>query len=367
MQKVLWLLIVYLSAGCGLLNPVAMIEDLPDVTMLNTPEGVLQYILDHPDQVSLAALDPYEKENAIYHNAQVSRPLASTIKVLVAAEYARQIEQGLINPNELISTDSVLLYHIPLTDGGAHRRAAKYFKGRSGVVNKISLDHVAQSMIWFSDNAATDYLIHRLGRSAIENGPRSWGLLLSDAPAPLNGHFLTWTTIGKKSTANNAYSLSKRFAHKRFYRRWKKWTTSVVAGLGLGYYGQRIKSRFLPSGTAEEYTELLSKIYADSLISHAASQRVFNLLSRQKDEVQPIEGGKGGSVAGVLTRTSFYVEVSGSTSRARIVTLMFEGLPFPVWRKLSQGSFSRFIRKMQEDEIFYMHVKESIQRFNLNR
>src|SRR5690625_3211974 len=53
-------------------------------------------------------------------------PLASTVKIVVAIEYAFQVEEGKLNPNELIDLSELEIYYVPNLDGGAHPAWLEY-------------------------------------------------------------------------------------------------------------------------------------------------------------------------------------------------------------------------------------------------
>ena len=90
------------------------------------------------------------------------RPLASTFKLAVLAAYAREVAAGRLDPGERIPAADVALWHLQGTDDGAHERALAAMSVADG--DTLSLDQVVRAMVEFSDNAATDYLLDRLGR-----------------------------------------------------------------------------------------------------------------------------------------------------------------------------------------------------------
>jgi beta-lactamase class A len=92
-------------------------------------------------------------EVAVDADAPVSA--ASVIKILVAVAFARKVVAGILDPRERIEVPA------PLRMGGS---------GTAGFadVPLVSLRDLALSMMTVSDNAATDLIVDRVGRDAIQ-------------------------------------------------------------------------------------------------------------------------------------------------------------------------------------------------------
>ncbi|MBO1001363.1 serine hydrolase [Pseudogracilibacillus auburnensis] len=97
-------------------------------------------------------------------------PLASTVKIVVALEYAYQVEEGKLDPKEQVDLDELEKYYVPKLDGGAHE-AWVGFLGENDYLenNRVSLQEVTRGMIAFSSNANTEYLMKKLGLENIEH------------------------------------------------------------------------------------------------------------------------------------------------------------------------------------------------------
>jgi D-alanyl-D-alanine carboxypeptidase len=146
-------------------------EEKEWISELKTPEDLLDYIIAHPHDVSLVAYEINSSDQEIYYNSDIKKPLASTIKIIVLAEYASQVDKGILSPNELVNLDDIDIYYLPRTDGEAHPTALTELRKKQYInnTNQIELRHVTWAMIRYSDNAAADYLIRRLGRVNLEN------------------------------------------------------------------------------------------------------------------------------------------------------------------------------------------------------
>ena len=104
-------------------------------------------------------------------------PLASTVKILVAIEFAKQAGNGTIDENEYVSLQTLNKYFLPFTDGGAHPRWIAQEQLKKHVrEDSIRLIDVARGMIMFSSNANTEYLGDRLGLDNINRNRALFGL-----------------------------------------------------------------------------------------------------------------------------------------------------------------------------------------------
>ena len=81
-------------------------------------DPILAFLSAHPDKSSMQ-LVRNDTVLADFHADRVM-PLASTVKIIIAIEYAEQAAAGTINPDELIPLDELDRFYVANTDGGAH-------------------------------------------------------------------------------------------------------------------------------------------------------------------------------------------------------------------------------------------------------
>lgn len=89
--------------------------------------------------------------------------IASTFKIYVLGELARQIQLGSASWDE----------EIALTDALRSMPSGDYAFMPAGT--RVTLQDLAQAMIWQSDNTATDHLITRLGRENVQRAFQAYG------------------------------------------------------------------------------------------------------------------------------------------------------------------------------------------------
>lgn len=141
----------------------------------NSADSLLNFIQQHKYTSSF-----YLKENdsVIGHlNQNKMMPLASTAKIIIAIEFAKQVSHNLFNENEMVSLDEINKYYIPNTDGNAHPRWIEYERQKGNMINdSVPLIEVAKGMILFSSNADAEYLMDLLGINNINSNLRLLGI-----------------------------------------------------------------------------------------------------------------------------------------------------------------------------------------------
>jgi hypothetical protein len=160
-----------LGSGSALAEPPAA---HPDVTYW------LDWIAAHREAVAVAASD--DAWGAIEHRERRPHVLASTIKIVHLSAYATAVAEGRLDPQEQIRVGDWDARHPYVSDGGAHKAALDSLgipSNEFGIADDpdrtVPLDAMAAAMIDFSDNAATDYLRHRLGDGRLRHAAAKGG------------------------------------------------------------------------------------------------------------------------------------------------------------------------------------------------
>ncbi|GGA77196.1 serine hydrolase [Ornithinibacillus halotolerans] len=82
------------------------------------PDFVQKYIDNNPEFASMYV--SVDGETVINKQGDVKRPLASTVKAVIAIEYVNQVVEGKIDPEEWVSLEKLDKFYLANTDGGAH-------------------------------------------------------------------------------------------------------------------------------------------------------------------------------------------------------------------------------------------------------
>lgn len=146
-----------------------------------TGQGWLDWIAAHRGDVSVLIDDGAGHRAS--RNADVRRVLASSVKVVHLSAYA----ESRLDPEEQIRVGDWDAHHPFVADGRAHFQALNWLGipcDDYGIAKdpeqRVPLARLAEAMILFSDNAATDYLRVRLGDPALQRAAARGGWLRPD-------------------------------------------------------------------------------------------------------------------------------------------------------------------------------------------
>ena len=320
-------------------NLGVMFDGAEAARTLRSVDTLLDFIDANRSRVSLVAYR-LDDSDPILLNPDVPRPLASTIKILVLAGYAEAVDQGRWSPDERMPLADVEAFFLPGTDGGAHDRAVEVYRERGWLdaSGAVSLRDVVWAMMTVSDNAATDYLLHRLGRERAGALAAGLDLAGSDAPLPISGVFLSWADAVDEPLEDAAWELAGRLRSDPAFRTARQ-QNPVVDRVTLREQARLSVARF-PRGTARDYAGLMERVQGGDLVSDAASATMRAFLEWPMEN-EPIRRGftsfgtKGGSLAGVLTEATYAVPRGAATGG--VAALFFDELPLAVWLTLALG------------------------------
>lgn len=112
--------IIGIVAGVIIVAVIAFVVIMKYYLSKEDPNYVLQYIKEHKGDKTCSLLIRKNGEVITSINENVKLPLASTAKIVIAVEFAKQVSEGKISRDEQISLHELEKYYIKNTDGGAH-------------------------------------------------------------------------------------------------------------------------------------------------------------------------------------------------------------------------------------------------------
>jgi D-alanyl-D-alanine carboxypeptidase len=382
-------------------NDIANIWDVLALTMeqsytdpLTTHEEVLTYLESHPDTFGLIAYtvntdgSPVE-ESIIAHNADDPFTLASTIKIVVLGAYAREVEAGRLDPDQPITLAEWERFYLPNTDGGAHPAALDdlqipHSNGYATDPSQtVTLEQIAGAMIRFSDNAATDVLLYRIGQEALTAVITESNLTQQEPPVPLSGAFLLFQNhehptltesrlgelkvLSREAFLAQAQALGDRLqGDDVWYQAEREWR--IARAPTIPVRAQADVVALTPHGSARDYATIMGQVATNTFIS----PEVTAIMRRHLEWPMQFEGNqaeftalgtKGGSLPGILTGATYYIPKAGDfAGQPRVVVLFMNDMPFSAWLTLI-GNFAQqaFERELAINQTFAERVRESLQ------
>ncbi len=114
-----------------------------------------------PEDFSVVCMPLENRAGTVLINADEPFPLASVSKLAIFVEYARRVEAGQIPIDEMVNVSLMNRYDVDRTDRGAHERFLERYPVGTQFISLY--DVAADGMIQYSSNAASDYVLDRIG------------------------------------------------------------------------------------------------------------------------------------------------------------------------------------------------------------
>jgi D-alanyl-D-alanine carboxypeptidase len=315
---------VFLLIASGMANPAT--SQLKPAAA----DSFLNFIKSNKDKASVYIT----KNDTIiaYLNEYKLMPLASTFKILVAVEFAKQAGSMLINPGSRVALRDLDRYYLPGTDGDAHPNWLMYEKENGLIKNdSVNLVDVAKGMIRFSSNANTEYLMDLLGTENIKSNIRLFGLKIHTSLYPpvaslfmyQNPRKISETKILKaiNGFSDEQYSMNIHRLHLQLKRDIN--FKSRFRPQDLTEKMQKNWSDRLPSSTTKDYIHLANiinnrKFLDDNAYTILAEIMEYPMENKNFQAVFKHYGVKGGSTAFVLTHVVYFTTTNGKTMEMAI-------------------------------------------------
>ena len=354
-----------LCIGGGLANWVFRTARVPaDGT------NFLEFMAAHPKRSALWA----RHNGAVVANfgSERAMPLASTVKMLIAVEYAQQVAAGKVRPDESVALAALDRYFLPGSDGGAHRGWLKFARKTNLVAGQgpseaVRLQDVVRGMMQLSSNANADWLIERLGAHSINATARKLGLKSQTPLYSFVGSVYLCGAHGKSAPSEWAKSL-RALPPAEFEKR----ANEVHAKLRDDASGkfksafvlpnaeeQKVWSDRLPSASARDYGELMGRINGRKYFPAKVQQVLDGVLEWPLQASEPARqvyahlGFKGGATSWVVTQAFYGRTKAGDTVEGAI---FFNDLT-PLESEKLQAGLDVFVAGLFKDETLRRKLK----------
>ena len=335
----------------------------------DNPDYVLKHLKENPQTTSF-----YLAENGvelITYQSDVVRPLASTVKLLIAVEYAMQVDTGLLDKESPVPLDELSRYYAKGTDGKAHENWLETMESEGKVEsNKVTVHDVAKGMVTYSSNANTEYLINLLGVDAINERAKSLGLTQHEEVYPIVSALLIPKHL--KSESMNDEELIHELESMPI-EEYRELAANLSNQLKEGTIKiedytfdtplkvQRVWSDRLIGASANDYGKLLAIVSNDQLPEKAADtvrdllEWPLQLFEGNQQRYAHL-GSKGGSTAFILNDALYAEDHNGKQ-----IEMVILADDLSMWQGILIGNnFNSFESKLLSSERYRLKVQEEL-------
>lgn len=325
---------------------------------ISSPDSIARLIKDNIKNYAIVLVK--NDVRLISQNPDALMPLASTMKIIIAIEFAEQVAAHKLSVNEIVPLAALKKYYVQNTDGGAHSRWLEYVdKTRQNNNNAVTLGQVAYGMMKYSSNANTEYLIDKLGIDNVNNRIIQLGLTHHQKISYLvSSLFITGDL--DKLTNEELYNASIGIHQKLKNGQLDAATIKAVQHTDIKT--QKQLSDRLPSSTANEYYMLMDRInkrqYFDPNTQHELEKLLEWPMENNKNKVWATRmGAKGGSTLWILNNAMYVQKNNGD----RYEFILFSNQPSASNDNLLiKSGMNNFLLAIFTDSVASAHIINTI-------
>lgn len=334
----------------------------------NNADSLLNFLAANKNRSSIYLV---ENDSVLARlNENKLMPLASTVKIMVAIEFAKQAGAKVINEESPVPLKELEKYYLSNTDGGAHPAWIAYEKKLGHINNEaVKLIDVARGMIMFSSNANTEYLMDLLGLNNVTNNIQLLRLKQHTSIYPMVASLFFYQNPRNKkeeSILKEINKLSEEQYSRYAYELHKalKFDTVLKSRFrpqDLTLSMQKVWSNRLPSSTTKDYAQIANVLnnrrYFDAAAYDILSDVLETVMENPANQQWLKHAGmKGGSTAWVLTKTLYATTKDGK----RIEMAYFFNNLLPLENKKLQGWMNDFELKILNDKSFRIRAADRL-------
>lgn len=192
-------------------------------------------------------------------------PLAGTVKIMIALEFAKQVGAEVIDEEKYVALNELDKYHVYGPDTDDHVKWIEEMKNRNWVKDdSVKLLDVARGMIMYNSNANTEYLIDILGFDNVKNNIQLLGLKAHTAIFPMvssmfmyqNPHKLKEEKVLKEIESLTEEQYCKYIFKVHAQLKWDSAYKNRFCPDELSPRMQKLWSDRLPASSAREYVKI---------------------------------------------------------------------------------------------------------------
>lgn len=362
-------------------NRKALTEGSEWVTKTTSLKGLSEFMGENPKHTSLVSRIITVPDSGIYYREEVPRIMGTTANFFILLEYARQMDEGTINPDLLIPWNQISRYQLPDVEESIHEESFNAAVDRGWIQeNSISLMNALRLLPQYNDLALADYLWWQIDPGRWQELSNLLELEITEMPLPYSGLYQAispglremdnseiikrWQKEENRIWRDHVIQLSSDFSDNESYR------ASVLnymtdERLGNTFMEERNAMILFPKASGTELTNLLQNMWADSLINQNVSETIRDLLDWPMNSQPRIDedfetyGALYDNRLGLMNGIDF--GKSAYTGDVTVQALFLDRLPIAFWFHASGGHMHQdFMQRLIYDPALINQVNSVI-------
>jgi D-alanyl-D-alanine carboxypeptidase len=294
-------------------------------------------------------------------------PLASTVTLLVAIEFAQHSTHELINENAYVELTELEKFYIPYIDSAAYNTWLNYCKANNEIKNgSVKLVDIARGMIMFGSYTNADYLMDLLGFDSVKENITLFNLKQHTAIYPFAGSLFTYHIPRKSSEDKLIKALSKysdkKYSMEAYYNHLDlKQDSSFKETFDPERFTPKLQKMWndnLPASTTKEYVMVAQALNNREVLDEDAFFPIGEILEypMEKKEYQRLYkhfGAKTGKAPFIFTRVIYYT----NKDKNRVESAIFFNNLSPSEEKKLEDWQPAFEAQFLSDPVFRSKLK----------
>lgn len=326
--------------------------------------GLVEFIEANPQHVSIVSLNVNNPDDRLLLKEKEMRVLGATGNILLIMEYARQVHEGILDPEERIHLDDISRFRVPGWYGNEFRNAVRNL---NPIDNMVSLEETITLVSRHYSQAASDWLFFKLGPENVQNLIDSLGNGRIEPWIPAAGIKLAMISRADYETKEDVkQQLLQTPVHERtealveYAQRYKTDDAfrSVIQKTAPRLRDRKLTEERMIHGlwTKAEplaFTEILKQLYRGEFINETISEHVISFMSwahedpivrQHTQDYSAMFENRLGYLSAADMGTSVY------TNQSYVQTVFFYNLPIAFWLHMSSNHMNHdFQRRLIYD------------------
>ena len=287
-------------------------------------DSLLDFIVKNKSRSSLCL----SKNDTIIakYNEDTPMPLAGTVYIMTAVEFAKQAGAGIFDENSYVALSDVNKYYIPVTDSTSYQAWLTDERSKNHIVNdSIQLINIARGMLTYNCNANAEYLVDILGPDNLKNNIELFRLTKHGAIFPMVSSMFMYQNpkkLKERKILDGISSLTEEQYCKLAFEIHKALEYDTLlkpkfSGKQFDIKMQQLWSSRLTPGTTKEYVQICKILNNRRFMNTNSYGILAEILETAMEDTSKLtwlkhEGMKDGRTPWVLTK-ALYATTSDGT------------------------------------------------------